>query len=606
MTDYLPIQLARIHEISDTCKTSSVKVVDQFSNVMKTMDQMSQATLVKQGKVKEAKEHAEARLKIEEDEKVFYEEQVRVDKINSEKLAKEVQERTEEYKKAFNDIPGAGTMVLLGMAETVTKVAPILAVAGAGSLMLGAATGLETAVVGGSAVASMLGSKATSLAEKYMDKNTIDGEYEDSPNLPIRDEDAKLYRFASEKLNGEISAGLSAILKKTDGEPMNFKLAHGGDEDGFSVTQLKAKVNALMDKIEETRNDATRALYAKVITSANNMQALLNKIENVDRSGESKETDVNKIKKEYLKLTDRISKLAIERTARAQENTLNRPGPGMLAKLTEMGQGVELTQSALKNAHLKVECARAQQKSSEERLEKAQEKAMASQRAKMEIEKKLSQYNLQTTELPELLKVIGDGLRAMGELKQEWSKLLQFFTAIANIIATAMGPAMKSFEDYARQTGDNRLKRGDAFQPSDLIKQQIYEITKEAGKRAFVVHRISGCYSAISKQHMMPLVAKLNSMIALDKATDGHKIEQCRRELEGASKSARYAINVITQENISRARLALQSRMMELNAMVDNCIPALPTEERLAIRLEAEQMTRGEVAEDPDIDLADY
>ena len=53
--DYLPIELEREREISETCKKSAQKVVRQFSEVMQTMDQMQQATLVKQGKVDEAK-----------------------------------------------------------------------------------------------------------------------------------------------------------------------------------------------------------------------------------------------------------------------------------------------------------------------------------------------------------------------------------------------------------------------------------------------------------------------------------------------------------------------------------------------------------------------
>ena len=47
-----------------------------------------------------------------------------------------------------------------------------------------------------------------------------------------------------------------------------------------------------------------------------------------------------------------------------------------------------------------------------------------------------------------------------------------------DIIENATGPAMKSFEDYSRKTGENRIKRGDEFEPSDMIKQQIYEIAK--------------------------------------------------------------------------------------------------------------------------------
>ena len=143
MSDYLPIELSRIKAISERCKSSSHEVVKKFEEVMKTMDQMCQATLVKQGKVKEAKAHAEASLRMEKKEKEFYEAQLEEEQERAEKMRKELEERNAEYKKAFDEMPGAGQLALLGLAETAMKVAPILAVAGGGSLVLGAATGME-------------------------------------------------------------------------------------------------------------------------------------------------------------------------------------------------------------------------------------------------------------------------------------------------------------------------------------------------------------------------------------------------------------------------------------------------------------------------------
>ena len=280
----------------------------------------------------------------------------------------------------------------------------------------------------------------------------------------------------------------------------------------------------------------------------------------------------------------------------------------MMDKLMKMGEATKLTENALKNAHLKVECSREQLRSSEQGLEIALRKTRETQRAKLDIEHKLEEYNLQTTELPQVLKMITQGLQAMAELKQEWSKMLEFFTRISNIIETATGPAMKSFEEWTQKTGENRVNRGNEFRPSAMVKQQIWEITKEAGKTAFVVNRIAGCYSLISRQHLMPLVAQLNSMIAMDKEKDSSEIEEKRRALHTASVSAREMIEEMTLQNITRARLALQGRMRELDNLVETCIPALPELERLSIQEEAKKITKGEVATDPEIplDLDDF
>ena len=606
VSDYLPIQLERIKEISQTCKTSAEKVVTQFSVVMKTMDQVQQATLLKQGKTQEAKDKAKESLQLENNEKEYYDEIVEADKRNAEKLTKEVEARNEEYKKAYDESPGVGTMVGLALAETLTKVAPIIAIAGGGSMLLGAATGMETVAIGASAVGGLLGVKGINARTETVAEAVSEEPAAEAQAVNVSENDESLYRYAK-KLEAEVGAGIERIWTETGGdEPINFKMAHGEDTDGLSLKDLKGKVSAYQDKIKDSLNGAEQNLYDKVKKYASSMQTMIENIRKVDRKSSTKKGDVDKLKEEYQKLSEKLQKLDTERCARSGANTLDKPGPGMMNKLMEMGKGVNLTENALKNAHLKVQCAREQQKSAEERLEKALIKSRESQRSKIDIENKLYKIDLQSKELPQLLNAIGEGLKVMGELKQEWSNLLRFFTSIANIIETAMGPPMRSFVDFSERTSMNRVQPGSHFTPSDMIKQQIYEIAKEAGKRAFVVNRISGCYSSISKKHLMPLVSQLGSMIALDKETDGRKITQFKQKLEAESRNARSAVEALTNENINRARKALQERMNELDTLQATCLTVLPVQEKLAIQNEAKQITQGMVISDPDIDLKDF
>ena len=608
VSDYLPIELSRIKEISEKCKSSSKEVVKKFEEVMKTMDQICEATLVKQGKVQDAKTRAEARLKREKEEKEFYENQLKDEKECLEKMKKELEEGNAQYKKAFDEMPGVGAMVGLGLAETAIKVAPILAVAGAGSMLLGVGTAAE------------LSSVAIAAGAAYMSKNLNDSPKSGTPIAEEKAEDAvvqlkprmndcdgKLYRYAKD-LSTRIGAGMEAIFQPSNGKAMNFVLAHAPEDnkEGSSIKDLNAEVEALSDKIEETQRYANEKLFTKVRNYIGGMKKILLRLESIDSEEKEAKEEVEELKKEFKELVGKVEKLKIEQKARSGSNTLERPGPGMRDKLMGMCEETKLTENSLKNAHLKVECSREQLRSSEERLENALKKFRETQKAKLDTERKMEEYNLQTTELPQVLKMITEGLQKMGELKQEWSKLLEFFTRISNTIETATGPAMKSFEDWTRKTGENRLKRGDNFKPSDMVKQQIWEITKEAGKTAFVVNRIAGCYSTISRKHLMPLVARLNSMIAMDRDKDAAKIEEEKRALQAASVSARQIIDEITMENISRARSTLQGRMKELDNLVETCIPALPEPDRVSIQQEAKQITMGEVATELEIDLDDF
>ena len=82
----------------------------KFDEVMKTMDQLCEATLVKQGKVKEAKLHAEKCHKSYVEEQKVFEAQAKAEEAAAERIRKEVDENNEQYKKAYDGMPTAGSL----------------------------------------------------------------------------------------------------------------------------------------------------------------------------------------------------------------------------------------------------------------------------------------------------------------------------------------------------------------------------------------------------------------------------------------------------------------------------------------------------------------
>ena len=592
---YLPIQLGRIKEISEECEKDAEKVVEEFTKVMKTLGEMQVATLAKQGDVEGAKKQAEANRIIEAAELKHYEEEVKRDEDAREKFEKTVEKNNEEYKKAFDSIPGGLAMVGFAAAETGLKVGGTLAMAYGGSMLLSAASVGESVAVAGSLGATALAKKGQDV---YNDYKQHQAKSDDAPNA-VSEADGDLYRRADQYLNLQVGGGMEAILKETENEVMNFSLAHGKDEGGMSLTDLGNRIQSVQKKFKENAEKASPDLLDKIMRYSSKMHKIIDALSKIDKSKAGMENEVKEQRRKFQKLLEQIKRLGVEQTARTGSNTLQRPGPGMLDKLkqtfTDSTKAQTLTENALKTAHLKVECSKEQLRSSEKRLDEIRAKAQENRKKKMEIENQLAEYNLQTESLPELLNMIQDGLKAMGELKEEWSKMLRFFTHISTFIGTALGPPMKQFVQYSETARGDRIQDQD-FTMSEVIQQQIFDFAKEAGKQAFVVNRISLCYTDISKKHLMPLVARLNTMLAMDKVADKNKIAQEKGKLQKASKDAREAIEELTANNIKKAQHALNNRVEELDTLQKTLLPPLSPQKMVETREEAQQMTSGKVA----------
>ena len=462
-------------------------------------------------------------------------------------------------------------------------------------MLLSAASLGETVAVAGTLGVGALAKKG---GEVY---NTYKQHQAESQDIPTgaSEADSTLYRLADRHLHLHIGAGIEAILKETEGGAMNFSLAHGKPgEEGKSLDDLEKQIQSIQKKITENAEGASKDLLGKLVSYASQMQKIIDALKKIDESKGDADIEVSERRKDFQDLSEKIKRLKVEHTARTGSNTLERPGPGMLEKLLQEKQAQTLTEGALKTAHLKVECSKEQLRSSEKRLDEIRAKAQENRKKKIEIERRLAEYNLQAESLPELLNMIQDGLKAMGELKEEWNKMLRFFRHISTIIGTALGPPMRQFVEYSETAGKDRLQDQD-FTMSDYVQQQLFDFAKEAGKRAFVVNRISLCYTEISRDHLMPLVARLNTMLAM---TDKNQIAKEKRVLENASRDARVAIDELTTNNIKRAKEALNNRVEELDTLQRTLLPPLSPEKMLESREEAKHITSGKVA----VDTSDY
>ena len=106
----------------------------------------------------------------------------------------------------------------------------------------------------------------------------------------------------------------------------------------------------------------------------------------------------------------------------------------------------------------------------------------------------LKNFQIQGRSLKEILDLIKKAIPLLSRLKENWGRMLDFFSTISNFIKTNMAGSMKRFTD----DGYGALKDTTGNGPSWIIRKEIWGLNYEATKHAYVVHALAETYHQIS------------------------------------------------------------------------------------------------------------
>ncbi|KAJ8007850.1 hypothetical protein DPEC_G00098470 [Dallia pectoralis] len=162
---------------------------------------------------------------------------------------------------------------------------------------------------------------------------------------------------------------------------------------------------------------------------------------------------------------------------------------------------------------------KAQFSSASEKYENSLKKMEEKQRAMAEIRNKLRNSEVQEIDFDTTIKMLAEGLQAMGQLQEKWRKMVQFFQMISNIINTCL---KTSLEGFTKTAGNSKLKFGSSLYLQDMIYRQAFE----ASNIANLVNMISGTYTEISSKYLMDRINSLGRIMALDPKDPNFKAER--------------------------------------------------------------------------------
>jgi hypothetical protein len=187
--------------------------------------------------------------------------------------------------------------------------------------------------------------------------------------------------------------------------------------------------------------------------------------------------------------------------------------------------------------------------------------------------------DLKEVDMDKIKQTLVKGVKALGELREQWGKLVEFFQMLSNIVKCCLNTSLKSFV----QTSQNRLAQSESIM-SAAMRDTIFEQAFQANQIAYVVNSISSVYVEVSHEHLIERVTCLGKLIALDPKSDDHEIKVKREQLNQGCAEAQKAIGRIASRKKKEMTEAFDRRIGRIEE-VEALLPPICEKEAKEIRV---------------------
>ena len=532
----VPDALKNIDVIADDCLELATSVEKEFVAVMKLIAELLEACTRAKGQHEEdlkaakiAREVAEEHMKAVKEEK-----QQAVSRRNE--MEKQMKEANEEFKDSIKSMPGAWDIIGKACADTMISATRIVGTIP--SMMLG-----------------KLGLKTRSSQESQVNEPTRDS------NRPQHSEGA----LAIYKIVPEVYGPVETLVT----------LAHGGEvmkgdqkaKHGV-LRSMKALESIKRNRLEEVNESSMKTRVLKLCKDAIDLSQALSKKPQLQYS----EEDIEEIHLQADMLLEEARILQGVSHSVLGTNALPNTSPN-LAKQPAYNSDGGLVQQALDSYRFRTETAKEMLKDSRRAYEASCDEVAKKSREVTNLLVEMKELNLKEIDMEKIRKTLVKGIQALGELREQWGKLVRFFQMLSNLVKCCLSTSLKTFV----QTSRNRLDQGDSGM-SAAMRDVIFEQAFQANQIAYVVNSISSVYVEVSHKHLMERITCLGKLIALDPANNEHEIMLRREELNQGCEEAQEAIRRIALNKKKEITEAFDKRIGRIESEVEALLPPISEE----------------------------
>ena len=535
----VPDALKNIEVIADDCLELATSVEKEFVAVMKLIAELLEACTRAKGQHEEDLKAAKIAHEVaEEHMKAVQAEKEQAESKRNE-MEKQMKEANEEFKDSIKSMPGAWDIIGKACADTMISATRIVSTIP--SVMLGK---LEK-----------LGLNTRSSQESQVNEPTRDSD------RPQHSEGA----LAIYKIVPEVYGLVETLVT----------LAHGGEvmkgdkkaKHGV-LRSMKALESIKKNRLEEVNESRMKTKVLDLCKDAIDLSETLSKKPQLQYSQE----DIEEIHLQADMLLEEADTLLGVSHSVLGTNALPNTSPN-LAKQPAYNSDGGLVQQALDSYRFRTETAKEMLKDSRRAYEASCDEVAKKTREVTNLLVEMKELNLKEIDMEKIRKTLVKGIQALGELREQWGKLVRFFQMLSNLVKCCLSTSLKTFV----QTSRNRLAQGDSGM-SATMRDVIFEQAFQANQIAYVVNSISSVYVEVSDKHLMERITCLGKLIALDPASNKHEIMLRREELNQGCEEAQEAIRRIALNKKKEITEAFDKRIGRIESEVEALLPPISEE----------------------------
>ena len=541
----LPNALKSIENIADECVTLATSVEKEFVDVMELVAELLEACTRAKGQYEEDLKEMEIAIQVAQQNGKSIEQAQKETEKRREEMMRQMKDAEKDYEEAMESVPSTGDLV--GLAAT--------------EMLLGVVKSVSNVFTGGLANVLSGGGKKSS---------QVTGTFEAQSDSSDSD---------SSKRYGAIQNALS-LVGKIEIETAKIKeLATGIKSEGRKepewdkIDDEARKIKRMLETYIKRDIPKTACNKDRVTKLCTDGMQICKTLLELKKAMNKDEKDVEKVMSRAKKLSTAAETVSEGLKIALGGNTLENKSPRQAKQEIPQSQDDDgLVKSALQNARFKTESAKQNLKETRAIYEKSCQDVDEKMKQMGEVLAELAGLQPKKIDLETIRKTLIKGIHALGELREQWGKLVKFFQMLSNLVKCCLQSSLKEFVSTSSMQMQ-LTERGMAM--SDTMRDVLFEQAFKANQIAYVVNSISSVYVEVSDKHLMDRITCLGKLIALDPDQDRQEIMMKREELNQGCQEAQEAIKRIANQKKKEIEEAFDKRIGRIEHEVEALMPPM-------------------------------
>lgn len=548
LQDMLPIPLNAIQETADECLNLAISVEQKFVAVIDLTAELLEACVNAKSSYEHEYKEVEIALEIASENKRTAEEQKNLSKEAYDRMAESVDDAEKAFKDAMESTPSGWDIVAMNAVEGITN----------------------AYTKGVSGVFSLLTGEKKLKARGLQNQPDEDQKMPMAAGLQLKDQDIKAYQKAS-LLRAYIKTPVDLCIT---GTLLNVNLK----KNERQLIAVKEHFKNVLTETEKMEKSLETDRLKKI---TENGIVLLDRLLKVARAIVTDKDETTQLADSLLSLQDTINAFDIEGTTIMGASPTDTQGPNQKQMPPPPVESDSAVKHAIENSRFKIEQTSAHLGNIRERYDKACNEMMESSEKLGNIMAEIAKLDIKKIDFETTRKTLSKGIKTLGELREQWGKIVMFFQMMSNLIKCSLNKSLKGFLEHTKVAQTHALE---GFSPSKLKKDMIYKQAFEASKISHVVNMIAGSYVEISNQHLMHRIAGLGKLLSYDHEKDMVQIQRERLLLHEGLQDAQKSIRNLVLKRKKEFDDQCVARVNKLKTELKSVLPPEDPSDTLAER----------------------